>query len=271
MRVKLIALRSALVVLALLSLLGATLLFRDQGMDWDWGISILVAWWMTIVVAAAGTVFAAGRLRVLMGIAIFCGVTLTGLLYSGVEGDWPFLWGLWFGAVGLVQIGLLSLLDIRASRVARLVRVATVVTVSVLAVGFFIEASDAVELESPYVDWFQRLLIFASMVNAAGTFAIYLLAAIASQQRPAAESLPPTVALSAACPRCKAANTFPAGRSECQSCGLRVTLDIEEPRCPCGYLLYKLDSPNCPECGRLVRRNAAPQSPASGEIVATAK
>ena len=65
---QIVALRSALVVLALFTLLWTVLLFRDQGMDWDWGISILVAWCVTIVIAGAGTVFAAGRLRALMGI-----------------------------------------------------------------------------------------------------------------------------------------------------------------------------------------------------------
>ena len=271
MRVKLVALRSALVILALFTLLGAVLLFRDEGMDWDWGISILIAWWMTIVIAAAGTVFAAGRLRLLMGITIISGVVLVGLLYSGTEGEWPFTWGIWFGAVALVQIGLLSLLDIRASRVARLVRVGTFATASVLAVGFFGQASDVIELESPYEDWFQRLLIFICMVNAAGTVGTYLLAAMESLQRPPVESLPSNVALSATCPRCNAANTFPVGKSACTSCDLRVTLDIQEPRCPCGYLLYKLDSPNCPECGRLVRGNAAAPATDSRDIVAAAK
>lgn len=256
MRVKLIVLRSALVILALLTLLGAVLTFRDQGMDWDWGISILVAWWMTVVVAAAGTVFAAGRLRIPMVIAIACAVTLVCMLYADVDGDWPIASGLWLAPVGLVHIGLLSLLDLRPSRPARLIRVATFVAVGVLTVGIFLEAIEAIELQAPYDDWYQRFLIFVSMLNGAGTIALYLLAAIGSQERSAAESLPPRVSLSAACPRCKAVNTFPAGRSECQSCGLRVTLDIEEPRCPCGYLLYKLDSPNCPECGRAVRHSS---------------
>ena len=272
MRIKIVALRSALVVLALFTLLWTVLLFRDQGMDWDWGISILVAWCVTIVIAGAGTVFAAGRLRALMGIAMFCGVVLVGLLYSGLEGEWSIIWLLWLVVLGLVQIGQLSLLDVRGSRTARMLRIATFFTAITLVAGISFEASDWVELESTYEDWFHRSLIFACMLNAVGTFGTYLFAALLSLRLPTAESLPPTIALSATCPRCNAANTFLAGTSECKSCGLRVTLDIEEPRCPCGYLLYKLDSPNCPECGRPVRGGAAaPASASSGDIVATAK
>lgn len=52
------------------------------------------------------------------------------------------------------------------------------------------------------------------------------------------------------CPRCDFEQTLPAGRSACQACGLRIELRLEEPRCKtCNYLLYKLTSDRCPECG----------------------
>ena len=31
-----------------------------------------------------------------------------------------------------------------------------------------------------------------------------------------------------------------------------MTIEFEEPRCDCGYLLYRLVGDTCPECGRAV-------------------
>jgi hypothetical protein len=251
MRVKIAALWAGLVLLALLTLLWTVLLFRGEGMDWDWGISILVAWWMTLVVAGAGTVFAAGRLRIVMGIAMLCSVGLIALLFSGIDGEWPILWGMWVASVSMVQCGLLALLDLRAAPAAWWGRVGTYVLTVVLGAGFFLATGDVLENE----EWPRRVLIFVCMLNAVGTIGVYLLAGIHGlRRRPGPESIPVGVALSAACPRCDAACKFAQGESSCPACGLRVTLEIEEPRCECGYLLYKLDSEQCPECGRAVRR-----------------
>src|SRR5688572_29860577 len=113
MRVKIAALWTGLVLLALLTLLWTVLLFRGGGMDWDWGISIVIVWLTTGILAAGATVFAAGRLRILMGIAMLVAVTLIALLHSGFDEDWDVVWASWQGAVCLVQIGWLSLLDLR--------------------------------------------------------------------------------------------------------------------------------------------------------------
>ena len=52
------------------------------------------------------------------------------------------------------------------------------------------------------------------------------------------------------CPRCSHKQTIAIGDATCDSCGLRIHTRIEEPRCPgCGYLLYRLASQQCPECG----------------------
>ena len=31
-----------------------------------------------------------------------------------------------------------------------------------------------------------------------------------------------------------------------------MKIEIEEPRCACGYLLYRLEGDSCPECGAMV-------------------
>jgi drug/metabolite transporter (DMT)-like permease len=52
------------------------------------------------------------------------------------------------------------------------------------------------------------------------------------------------------CPACQTKQTLPLGDGKCSECGLRFLIKIDEPRCEtCGYLLYRLKSDRCPECG----------------------
>ncbi len=55
------------------------------------------------------------------------------------------------------------------------------------------------------------------------------------------------------CPRCSKKQAIPVGGAICSGCELRISITIEEPRCPkCDYLLYGLPSDRCPECGTLI-------------------
>ena len=52
------------------------------------------------------------------------------------------------------------------------------------------------------------------------------------------------------CPRCTLSQVLDAGKSKCTACGLKFTIEIEEPRCvKCDYLLWQLPERRCPECG----------------------
>lgn len=59
-----------------------------------------------------------------------------------------------------------------------------------------------------------------------------------------------------ACPRCGLEQSMPVtGTGEgarCGRCRLRIRIDVDEPRCACGYVLYKIAGDRCPECGREV-------------------
>ncbi len=55
------------------------------------------------------------------------------------------------------------------------------------------------------------------------------------------------------CPRCRRKQQVHMGGAACSACGLRITISVEEPRCPkCDYLLYALTSDRCPECGAAI-------------------
>lgn len=55
------------------------------------------------------------------------------------------------------------------------------------------------------------------------------------------------------CPRCRKKQSISLGTSACSACGLRISIRVEEPRCPqCDYLLYGLRCDRCPECGTAI-------------------
>ncbi len=61
------------------------------------------------------------------------------------------------------------------------------------------------------------------------------------------------IQVSMTCPRCGSATKAVADReSRCTGCRLKIRVEVEEPRCACGYSLYQLESNVCPECGRSV-------------------
>lgn len=64
------------------------------------------------------------------------------------------------------------------------------------------------------------------------------------------DSIPSRLRIDIKCPRCKTQQQLRTGPAKCAKCGLRITVQVEEPRCACGYQLYRLESERCPECGR---------------------
>ena len=67
-----------------------------------------------------------------------------------------------------------------------------------------------------------------------------------------AGAVPLNIEVNIVCPRCHSDQCLKAGERSCARCGLRITIEIEEPRCKCGYLLHKLENNRCPECGRAI-------------------
>ncbi|MCX5641384.1 MAG: hypothetical protein NT059_11325 [Planctomycetota bacterium] len=55
------------------------------------------------------------------------------------------------------------------------------------------------------------------------------------------------------CPRCGAPCELETNTDgKCSACQLSIRVEVDEPRCACGYLLFGLETASCPECGAAV-------------------
>lgn len=63
------------------------------------------------------------------------------------------------------------------------------------------------------------------------------------------ETIESQATLNLTCPECQTQQSFPTGLVRCSKCKFTMIIELEEPRCECGYQLYNLQSNYCPECG----------------------
>lgn len=150
-------------------------------------------------------------------------------------------------AVWAAHFGLLRLTKLSQTW-AKFVRLATIVLGTTLAVILLISV-----WSEPNFEWFWRVIGVLLILTLCGTIVTPILGLIELiAARGTRESLPSSLKIALTCPRCGSSEMVTAGVGRCAACGLRITIDIEEPRCTCGYLLHKLKGENCPECGRAI-------------------
>lgn len=101
---------------------------------------------------------------------------------------------------------------------------------------------------------FIRLLGVAAIVAAGGTIGAGLVWFFERKPEHADPGLlGEGVPVRLTCPRCAAAIEARSNRdARCDGCRLVVRVEVEEPRCACGYLLYQLTAEICPECGKMI-------------------
>lgn len=92
---------------------------------------------------------------------------------------------------------------------------------------------------------------------AAGVFSAALLSLLHKIESNAGSAdvgaLPASMTFRFACPGCgESLAVLPGRMTTCTSCRMPLRIEIEEPRCTCGYLIYRLQSDTCPECGALI-------------------
>lgn len=207
----------------------------------------------------AATVLERRRLRSAMWISIACaGFGLVGwLVLVWLERPW------WrdtetivkpsatftLAAVTLALVGLLMLPTLIV-RHARVVRGVTIASATLLA-GILIFMIWADDLGYRIGEFLVRTLGVFAILTATGSVVTPILWRLQSLRHSTDESgVPQRASVRLTCPRCGCEQAMRAGGASCQACKLRITIEIEEPRCACGYLLHRLVSDRCPECGR---------------------
>jgi hypothetical protein len=97
-----------------------------------------------------------------------------------------------------------------------------------------------------------RILAIAAIICAGTTIATGALAFFAPKPGENEQgTLAPSIPINITCPRCSSTITAHSNKdSRCPTCKLHVRIEVKEPRCTCGYLLYQLQSDSCPECGK---------------------
>ena len=101
--------------------------------------------------------------------------------------------------------------------------------------------------------WIFRIVAASAVVIGAGTLAQPVLVRIAgaAPQESAIRGRRAKVALG--CPRCGTQCELETNTvAKCTACQLAIRVEVDEPSCACGYLLFGLETATCPECGAAV-------------------
>ena len=101
--------------------------------------------------------------------------------------------------------------------------------------------------------WAGRIIASSAVLIAAGTLAQPVMLRMAASKLGEGAIRGRRACLSLGCPRCGAACALETNTpGACPACKLSIRVEVDEPRCGCGFLLYGLESPACPECGAMI-------------------
>jgi hypothetical protein len=255
--------------LALLAAAAVAALFAlfTRGPGGWWEIAWLVITPMMFPCAACILVPSVGKGRIdtfvklasiAVGVLVLGGLLLVGLGF----GDWltserwradvststwalAMLAGLW-AILGALPPGL------------RWIRIVAAVLGAVAACGWVIEVAGV------YSGTLQGFILAPTLIVIALVLALpallWLGGARAAERRPLQRAV-----VAIGCPRCGRTQRIACPGAACVECGLSIRVELDEPRCDCGYLLFGLNSDRCPECGRDVRGRAWPAPPVLSE------
>ena len=98
-----------------------------------------------------------------------------------------------------------------------------------------------------------QITVGATVVIVAATAIVPLLAILEFLHRSMRSEVPlKSEQFDGICIHCGQRQAMRIGRNRCIGCGVIINVQIEEPRCECGYSLYQLQRETCPECGRKI-------------------
>jgi uncharacterized membrane protein len=134
--------------------------------------------------------------------------------------------------------------------------------VAVAATGVLVGSQINARHQTPTWDMVYRLTAAMGICAGCGTLAIAIIARMTRKTEHVMIAPADLHEIQLQCPGCQAKQTLPLGDSKCSECGLRFQIKVDEPRCEtCGYLLYRLKSDRCPECGTPIAAKS-PTAPA---------
>lgn len=231
----------------------------DGDVAWQFCLGAGMLALMFAVATAAATVMRHGRLIVLMALAIAAEVAATALVMKLMVDDdagarhqalFPAALACAMVGVGLAHSGVYSL--IRTS--SRLLLVTKVLVMACVWLAVVVWTGYAI-VEQYITNWMVDVTIAASgmivtVLALLGTIIVPVAAyGRADRDIMAVESIERRVRIELECPQCRQMQDVPTGSPRCRACRAWLTVEVEEPRCPCGYLLYQLSGDYCPECG----------------------
>lgn len=198
-----------------------------------------------------------GYIRVMLGLLLLTGsfwivVTWSSTLQSSSHADIYFKIGssLTMVVVGMMFIAHLLIVETGYTFVHLAARAIVVSIGGTVLVGFSLLWT---EWWYPYGGYVGMITTTWMLLTVIGAFVVPMVArSLANPRRQAAESIATKVVLEFCCPQCDAEQQLPTGLVRCDACGFALLIEIQEPRCECGYQLYRLESDQCPECGRAV-------------------
>ncbi len=147
---------------------------------------------------------------------------------------------------------------------SRVIRIAAWGAVGLLAafIAMVVALTWTIDSWDRYAEVIATLMVVWGLATLCSMFAVPAAARFVVRKRPVAkESIASVFQLELTCPRCQAELTLPSGIGRCSQCRFALLIEVEEPRCECGYLLFRLETSQCPECGRGVPTTHESMSP----------
>ncbi len=215
---------------------------------------------MFAVTTAATSVMHRGRLNVPMALAIAAEVAATALVMHLIFDDdisrdrhealSKLALACALVGVGLAHTGVCSLIrtSSRLLLVTKVLVMAGVWLAALLWTGFAIF--------EPFINnWMAGMTIvvtamIVTVLAGLGTIVVPVAAyGRADRDQAPVESIERRLRIELECPKCRQMQEMQTGNPRCRNCHAWLTVEVEEPRCACGYLLYQLSGDYCPECG----------------------